>query len=111
MTDADIYSNFAAEVVRVSDGVRMRSCPVTYFGSNANNPNMGTMPVARLMPDGRTLSITAAQTVSVYDALGHCMMRVNLQSDTPENHITLPDLKGLYIVVLDYAYSTKVILY
>lgn len=111
VTDDDIYSSFAAEVVRVSDGVRMRSCPVTYFGNNASDPNIGKMPAARLMPDGRTLGVTDAQSVSVFDALGHCVMRVNMPNDTPENYITMPNMKGLYIVVLDYAYSTKVILY
>lgn len=109
LSEDDIYSNFAVEVTRADDGVRMRSCEVTYMGSNAPIIGPGKAPAASLMSDGRTLRVTDAHSVYVYDALGRCVL--SRQEGANEDYFTLPERPGLYIVVLDHAYSTRIILH
>lgn len=101
VTDEDWGARFHVEVVRVDDGLKLASCPLTYM---AERPVFGTNPSPvcvrpTWVGKGEPMTITGAQTATLVDILGRTIETFRLGVDDVRTiQFNAPNQKGIYFV-------------
>lgn len=110
VTDADLNTEFYAEVVRKSDGVVLTTCPIIYNGGQTalHNANGSVTVTPTVLSAGQSMMVSGGQSATIYDALGRQWGSIAL-SETHMNVVKAPEASGIYFVVVDQHETVKII--